>query len=234
MANITKRKKAWAGQIDREKLYDLKEAVSLLKKFAGAKFDESVEIALNLNVDTRQADQQVRGMISLPHGTGRSVRVAVFAKGDAATAAQKAGADIVGAEDLAAKVEKGFLDFDAVVATPDCMPLMGRIGKILGPKGLMPNPKLGTVTPAPEKIVKDLKAGMIEYRAEKQGVVHVMAGKVSFKEEQIAENIRFFFETLKTAKPSGVKGVYMKGMAISSTMGPGIKVDMASVLEEAK
>lgn len=176
MAKMTKRAKAWQGQIDREKQYDLTEAVAMLKKFAGAKFDESIDVALNLNIDTRKADQQVRGMLSLPHGTGRTVRVAVFAKGDAAAAAEKAGADIVGADDLAAKVEKGFLDFDAVVATPDCMPLMGRIGKILGPKGLMPNPKLGTVTPTPEKMVKDLKSGMIEYRAEKNGVVHVMAG----------------------------------------------------------
>jgi len=234
MAKITKRSKAWAGQIDREKQYDLKEAVSMLKKFAGAKFDESVEVALNLNVDTRQADQQVRGMVSLPHGTGRKVRVAVFAKGDAAAAAEKAGADIVGAEDLAAKVEKGFLEFDAVIATPDCMPLMGRIGKILGPKGLMPNPKLGTVTPAPEKMVKEIKSGMIEYRAEKQGVVHIMAGKSSFKEEQILENIQKFFSTIKTNKPSGAKGVYMKSMAISSTMGPGIKIDMSTVMGDAK
>ena len=234
MAKMTKRAKAWAGQIDREKQYDLTEAVALLKKFAGAKFDESIDVALNLNIDTRKADQQVRGMLSLPHGTGRTVRVAVFAKGDAAAAAEKAGADIVGADDLAAKVEKGFLDFDAVVATPDCMPLMGRIGKILGPKGLMPNPKLGTVTPTPEKMVKDLKSGMIEYRAEKNGVVHVMAGKVSFKEDQIRENIQKFYDTIKTGKPSGVKGVFMKGLAISSTMGPGIKVDMSTVLGDAK
>lgn len=225
---LTKRQKAWA-EIDREKHYEVPEAVELLKKNATANFDESIEIAINLNVDTRKADQQLRGMITLPHGTGRSVRVAVFAKGDAAAAAEKAGADIVGAEDLAEKVEKGFLEFDAVVATPDTMPLMGRIGKILGPKGLMPNPKLGTVTPNPEKVVQDLKAGMIEYRAEKNGVVHVMAGKASFNKDQIEENIRAFYDTIKTAKPSGVKGVYMNSVAVSSSMGPGIKLDFASL-----
>ncbi len=232
MSKITKKQKVWSTDVDCEKLYDLTEAVKLLKKFATAKFDESIDVAMNLDIDTRQADQQVRGMVSFPNGTGKKVRVAVFAKGDAAVEAEKAGADIVGAEDLAAKVEKGFLDFDAVVAAPDCMPLMGRIGKILGPKGLMPNPKLGTVTPAPAKIVKELKAGMVEYRAEKQGVVHVMTGKASFKEDQIVENIRMFFDTIKAAKPSGVKGTYMKSMAISSTMGPGIKIDMTTVLDK--
>ena len=225
---IAKRKQKWS-EIDRTKQYTLEEAVALLKKHAGAKFDESIEVALNLNLDTRQADQQVRGMVSLPHGTGNTARVAVFARDAAAEEAKKAGADIVGAEDLAEKIVKGFLDFDAVVATPDCMPLMGKIGKILGPKGLMPNPKLGTVTPAPAKVVKDLKAGMMEYRAEKQGIVHAVAGKVSFDDKKLAENIQFLFNTLKSVKPSGVKGVYMKGMAISSTMGPGIKVDMASI-----
>ena len=225
---LTKRQKAWA-EIDREKHYELPEAVKLLKKNATAGFDETVEIAVNLNLDTRKADQQVRGMVALPHGTGKTVRIAVFAKGDAATAAEKAGADVVGAEDLAEKVEKGFLDFDAVVATPDTMPLMGRIGKILGPKGLMPNPKLGTVTPNPAKIVKDLKAGMIEYRAEKRGVVHVVAGKASFSEKQLEENIRSFYETIKAAKPAGVKSIYMNSVAVSSTMGPGIKLDFASL-----
>lgn len=225
---LTKRQKAWA-EIDRTKHYEVSEAVKLLKKNATAKFDESVEIAINMNLDTRKADQQIRGMISLPHGTGKTVRVAVFAKGEAATAAEKAGADIVGAEDLAEKVEKGFLDFDAVVATPDTMPLMGRIGKILGPKGLMPNPKLGTVTPNPEKVVKDLKAGMIEYRAEKRGIVHVMAGKASFDESQLEENIRAFYETIKAAKPAGVKGVYMNSVAVSTSMGPGIKLDFTSL-----
>ena len=225
---LTKRQKAWA-EIDRTKFYEVTEAVKLLKQNATAKFDESIEVAVNLNVDTRKADQQIRGMITLPHGTGRSVRVAVFAKNEAAEAAKKAGADVVGAEDLADKVIKGFLEFDAVVATPDCMPLMGKIGKILGPKGLMPNPKLGTVTTTPEKVVQELKAGMTEYRTEKNGVIHLMAGKASFDEKKIEENIRAFYERIRAEKPSAVKGVYMKGIAISSTMGPGIKLDFVSL-----
>lgn len=228
MAKLSKKRKIWADKIDREKLYSLTEAVGMIRTYATAKFDESIEVALNLDVDTRHADQQVRGMVALPHGTGRTMRVAVFAKGDAAIEAEKAGADVVGADDLAEKVQKGFMDFDAVVATPDCMAIVGRLGKVLGPKGLMPNPKLGTVTPKPGKVVKDLKSGMVEYRADKFGIVNSLVGKASFKEEQLLENIRSFVEAVRSAKPSGAKGTYMMKMAVSSTMGPGIKVDLSS------
>ena len=228
MAKLSKKRKIWADKIDREKLYSLTEAVGMIRTYATAKFDESIEVALNLDVDTRHADQQVRGMVALPHGTGRTMRVAVFAKGDAAIEAEKAGADVVGADDLAEKVQKGFMDFDAVVATPDCMAIVGRLGKVLGPKGLMPNPKLGTVTPKPGKVVKDLKSGMVEYRADKFGIVNSLVGKASFKEEQLLENIRSFVEAVRSAKPSGAKGAYMMKMAVSSTMGPGIKVDLSS------
>lgn len=229
MPKISKAKQAWADKVDREKEYDLTEAVKVLKSCAKAKFDESVEIALNLGLDPKHADQQVRGVTALPNGTGKTYRVAVIAKGDAAEAAKKAGADVVGDEDLVKKMEGGFLDFDRVVATPDCMPLVGRLGKILGPKGLMPNPKLGTVTPNPAKAVEDIKAGQIEFKLEKRGIVHAAVGKTSFKEKQIEENIQAFIDAIRAAKPSGAKGVYMQAMAISSTMGPGVKVALSSV-----
>ena len=230
MAKVTKKQKALAGKVDRTKLYDLKEAVTLLKGCAKAKFDETVDVAMNLGVDVRHADQMVRGTVAMPHGTGKTLRVAVFAKGDAATEAEKAGADVVGADDLADKILKGFMDFDRVVATPDCMAIVGKLGKVLGPKGLMPNPKLGTVTPKPGKAVKDIKAGMVEFRADKFGIVHALVGKSSFSESQLEENIRAFADAIKAAKPTGAKGIYMQRMAISSTMGPGIKIDIPTAL----
>jgi large subunit ribosomal protein L1 len=229
MPHVTKRSKQIAEKIDRTKLYTLEEAVKTLQGCPSAKFDESVEVALNLNVDPRHADQLVRGTVVMPHGTGKVLRIAVFAKGEAAEAAKKAGADVVGAEDLAAKVQKGFLEFDRVIAAPDCMPLVGQIGKILGPKGLMPNPKLGTVTPNVANAVEQIKKGQIEFRVEKNGILHVAVGKKSFKPEQLKENIKAFVDAVKAAKPSGAKGQYMQRMAVSSTMGPGIKVDLSTI-----
>ncbi len=230
MAKLTKNHKATANKVDRNKLYTVEEAVKLLGECATAKFDESVEIAMNLGVDPRHADQMVRGTVALPNGTGKTVRVAVFAKGDAAEAAEKAGADIVGAEDLADKIMKtGEIDFDRVVAAPDCMAIVGKLGKILGPKGLMPNPKVGTVTPKPEKAVAEIKKGMVEFKVDKTAIVHCMIGKVSFGEEKVAENVTAFVEAIKAAKPSGAKGVYMKRATVSSTMGPGIKLDLSTL-----
>ncbi len=211
----------------------LTEAVKLVQQNAKAKFDETVEISIVLNVDTTQADQQVRGMMVLPHGTGKTVRVAVFAKGDKAEAAKKAGADIVGAEDLADAIARGEINFDRCIATPDMMGMVGKVGKILGPRGLMPNPKLGTVTPQVEVAVKAAKSGQIEFRAEKAGVVHAGIGKASFGEAKLLENARAFLSTVIKAKPSGVKGVYVKKVAMSSTMGPGVRVDLTSALESA-
>ena len=229
MSKLAKRQKASNDMVDRDKMYGLSEAVETLMGCPSAKFDESVDVALDLNVDPRHADQMVRGSISLPNGTGKTARVAVFAKGDAAAEAEKAGAAIVGAEDLAEKVQGGFLDFDRVVAAPNCMAIVGQLGKILGPKGLMPNPKLGTVTPNVGKAVEDINSGMFEYRCDKNGIVHAMVGKKSFGAKKMEENIAAFMSTLKAAKPSGVKGVYMNGLSISSTMGPGIKVDLGSL-----
>lgn len=230
MAKLTKNQKAIVAKVDRNKLYAVEEAVKLLGECATAKFDESVEIAMNLGVDPRHADQMVRGTVALPHGTGKTVRIAVFAKGEAAEAAEKAGADIVGAEDLADHILKtGEVNFDRVVAAPDCMAIVGKLGKILGPKGLMPNPKVGTVTPKPEKAVAEIKKGMVEFKVDKTAIVHCMIGKKSFGEKKIAENIAAFAEAIKAAKPSGAKGVYMKRAAISSTMGPGIKLDLSTL-----
>lgn len=229
MAKLTKRQKTYAEKVDREKLYTLEEALKTLLSVDSAKFDESVEISMNLGVDPRHADQIVRGSIVLPHGTGKSVRVAVFAKDELAKAAEEAGAEVVGAEELATKIKGGFLDFDRVVAAPNCMPIVGQLGKILGPKGLMPNPKLGTVTPNVAKAIADIKAGQIEFRCEKNGIVHAPVGKKSFGEEKLLENIKSFIEKVKADKPSGAKGQYVKRVALTSTMGPGIKVDIASV-----
>lgn len=229
MTFISKKQKAYADKVEQMKLYSLSEAVSILKGIDSATFDESIEVALNLGVDPKYNDQVVRGSVALPHGTGKTVRVAVIAKADAADEAQKAGADVVGAEDLVEKIQKGFLDFDKLVATPDCMPLVGRIGKILGPKGLMPNPKVGTVTPKPGNAVKALKAGMIEFKVEKNGIVHAGVGRKSFEAAQIEENIKALVDAIKSAKPTGVKGTYMQRMAISSTMGPGVKIDLNTV-----
>lgn len=229
MAHGKKFKKALSN-VDRKKAYALEAAIALVKKNAldsQRKFDETLEIAMNLGVDTTQSDQAVRGMVQLPHGTGRTVRVAVFAKADKADAAKAAGADVVGAEDLAAKMEGGFMDFDRVIATPDMMGVVGKLGKILGPRGLMPNPKLGTVTPNVADAVKAAKAGSIEYRAEKGGIVHAGIGKVSFSEQALVENARAFIGAITKARPTGIKGTYVNRIAVSSTMGPGVKVDLA-------
>jgi large subunit ribosomal protein L1 len=214
--------------VDHDKLYSLGEAIALLKGTAPAKFDETVEVAMNLGVDPRHADQMVRGMVELPHGTGKSVRVAVFAKDDKAEEAKAAGADVVGAEDLMEEVQKGNIDFERVIATPDMMAVVGRLGKVLGPRGLMPNPKLGTVTPDVATAVKAAKAGQIEFRVEKAGIIHAGVGKASFSEDQIRENISAFINAINRAKPSGAKGTYMQRVSVSSTMGPGVKINVAS------
>ena len=215
--------------IERERLYPLPDAIKLVKQSAKAKFDETIEVAINLGVDPRHADQMVRGVVSLPNGTGRTQRVAVFAKGDKAEEAKKAGADIVGAEDLVAKVQEGQLDFDKCIATPDMMGLVGRLGKILGPRGLMPNPRVGTVTMDVTKAIKDAKGGAVEFRVEKAGIVQAGVGKASFSESQLAENIRALIDSVAKAKPAGAKGTYMKRVAISSTMGPGVRIDVSSL-----
>jgi large subunit ribosomal protein L1 len=229
MAKIGKRlKKAYEG-LSPEQAYALEEAVKLLKSRPHAKFDETVELAMNLNIDPRKADQSVRGVISLPHGTGKAMRVAVFARGDKAEAAKTAGADIIGAEDLAEKIQGGQIDFDRCIATPDMMAIVGRLGKVLGPRGLMPNPKLGTVTPDVVQAVKDAKGGQVQYRAEKAGIVHAGVGKVSFSEAALIENVRALVGAISRAKPSGIKGSYIKRASLSSTMGPGIKLDLTGL-----
>jgi large subunit ribosomal protein L1 len=215
--------------IDPAKAYALDDAVKLIKERAKAKFDETIEIAMNLGVDPRHADQMVRGVVSLPNGTGRSAKVAVFAKGAKADEARKAGADIVGAEDLFEIVNKGTIDFDRCIATPDMMGLVGRLGKVLGPRGLMPNPKVGTVTMDVTQAVKDAKGGAIEFRVEKAGIVHAGVGKASFTEKAIAENIRAVVDSVVKAKPAGSKGTYLKKISLSSTMGPGLKIALDSV-----
>jgi large subunit ribosomal protein L1 len=215
--------------IDREHLYTLTEAVKMVKERVSAKFDETIEIAMNLGVDPRHADQMVRGVVGLPNGTGKTVRVAVFAKGAKAEEAQKAGADVVGAEDLFEKVNGGTIDFDRVIATPDMMGLVGRLGKVLGPRGLMPNPKLGTVTADVAKAVQAVKGGQVEFRAEKTGIIHAGVGKASFTEQAIAENVQAFFEAILRSKPAGAKGTFVKKVSISSTMGPGVKLEVSSL-----
>lgn len=230
MARLSKRMKAARQGLDPAKLYPLGEAVGLIKERASEKFDETVEVAMNLNLDPRHSDQTVRGVVALPHGTGRTVRVAVFAKGDKAKEAKDAGADLVGADDLAATIQKGEIAFDRCIATPDMMVVVGKLGKILGPKGLMPNPKLGTVTPDVAKAVKDAKGGQVEFRIEKAGIIHAGVGKVSFSEDKLKENVTAFVEAIMKAKPSGAKGTYVKGVAMSSTMGPGLKIEIGSLL----
>jgi large subunit ribosomal protein L1 len=225
---LSKKQKAIVESIDTAKLYELGDAVELVKKNATAKFDETIELAVNLGVDPRHSDQQVRTMVPLPNGTGKSIRIAVFARGDKAEAAKKAGADVVGAEDLMESIQKGDLNYDRVIATPDMMAIVGRVGKILGPKGLMPNPKLGTVTPDVEGAITKAKAGEVECRVEKAGIVHVGVGKASFDAAKITENIQAVMKTLMNAKPSGAKGAYLKRAAISSTMGGGVKLDISS------
>jgi large subunit ribosomal protein L1 len=229
MTNVGKRLTSARDGIDRKKLYGLDEAVKMVKARAAAKFDETVEIAMNLGVDPRHADQMVRGVVNLPNGTGRTVRVAVFAKDAKAEEARKAGADIVGAEDLVAEVQKGNINFDRVIATPDMMPLVGRLGKILGPRNLMPNPKVGTVTMDVTSAIKGAKGGSVEFRVEKAGILHAGVGKASFTEAALLENIRAFADAVSKAKPAGAKGTYVKRVAVSTTMGPGVHVDPASV-----
>ncbi|MBO6720140.1 MAG: 50S ribosomal protein L1 [Rhizobiaceae bacterium] len=229
MAKIAKRTAKAREGIDRNQFYALADAVKLLKSRATAKFDETVEVAMNLGVDPRHADQMVRGVVSLPNGTGRSVRVAVFAKGDKADEAKAAGADIVGAEDLVEIVQKGEINFDRCIATPDMMPLVGRLGKVLGPRGMMPNPKVGTVTADIGAAVKASKGGAVEFRVEKAGIVHAGVGKVSFDENALVENVRAFADAVIKAKPTGAKGNYLKKVALSSTMGPGVKIDPATL-----
>ncbi len=229
MARIAKRMDGALKGLDRNQLYALDEAVKLVRDRAKAKFDETIEIAMNLGVDPRHADQNVRGVVTLPNGTGKSVRVAVFARGAKAEEAEAAGADVVGAEDLAEKVQGGDLPFDRVIAAPDMMPIVGKLGRVLGPRGLMPNPKLGTVTADVGEAVKAAKGGQVEFRAEKAGVVHAGVGKASFEEAALLENVRAFIEAINRAKPSGAKGTYIKKVALSSTMGPGVKVDVASL-----
>ncbi|PIW30258.1 MAG: 50S ribosomal protein L1 [Rhodospirillales bacterium CG15_BIG_FIL_POST_REV_8_21_14_020_66_15] len=223
-----KRIRAAMEGVDRETAYDLGDAVKMVKTNATAKFDETIEVAINLGVDPRHADQMVRGMVELPHGTGKSVRVAVFAKDAKAEEARKAGADVVGAEDLMEAVQNGQIDFERVIATPDMMAIVGRLGKVLGPRGLMPNPKLGTVTPDVAGAVRAAKAGQIEFRVEKAGIIHAGVGKASFSEDQIRENVAAFVDAINRAKPSGAKGTYMQRVSLSSTMGPGVKINVAS------
>ncbi|MBS7535847.1 50S ribosomal protein L1 [Ancylobacter sonchi] len=233
MAKIAKRVRATREGIDRLKLYGLDEAIGLLKERANAKFDETIEVAINLGVDPRHADQMVRGVCNLPNGSGRTVRVAVFARGAKADEAKAAGADIVGAEDLLEIVQGGTIEFDRCIATPDLMPLVGRLGKVLGPRGLMPNPKVGTVTMDVKGAVEAAKGGAIEFRVEKAGIIHAGIGKASFAADKLAENIRAFADAVVRAKPTGAKGTYVQRIALSSTMGPGVKVEPTSVLATA-
>ena len=230
MSTLGKRTRAIREGVDREKLYPLTEAVKMVKERAKAKFDETVEVAMNLGVDPRQSDQNVRGVVQLPHGTGKSLRVAVFAKGDKAKLAKEAGADLVGAEDLAEQVQAGKIDFDKCIATPDMMAIVGRLGKVLGPRGLMPNPKLGTVTNDVAQAIKATKGGQVEFRAEKTGLIHAGVGKASFSKEALIDNVKAFVGAVARAKPSGAKGSYIKKISLSSTMGPGVKLEIASLL----
>ena len=226
MAKLTKKAKTLVERFDADKLYGVDEAIAALKDVASKKFDETIEIALNLGVDTRHADQQVRNVVALPNGTGKTVKVAVFARGANAEAATAAGADKVGAEDLMEDMQNGNLDYDRVIATPDMMGVVGRLGKVLGPKGLMPNPKLGTVTPNVADAVKAVKGGQIEFRAEKSGIVHAGIGKASFSAADLRENFDAFLDASNKAKPSGAKGKYIRKVALSSTMGPGLKINI--------
>jgi large subunit ribosomal protein L1 len=229
MAKDGKRMTAAKAGIDRKKLYGLEDALKMVRERAKAKFDESIEVAFNLGVDPRHADQMVRGVVVLPNGTGKTVRVAVFAKDAKADEARKAGADVVGAEDLVQQVLNGVINFDRVIATPDMMPLVGRLGKVLGPRNLMPNPKVGTVTPDVAGAVKSAKGGAVEFRVEKAGILQAGVGKVSFSDEALLQNIKAFADAVQRAKPAGAKGTYMKRVALSSTMGPGVHVDPSTV-----
>jgi len=232
MAKLGKRAKAMLEGLDLKAHYTIDDAVKILKERSKVKFDETVEVSINLGVDPRHADQMVRGVIGLPNGTGKTVRVAVFARGDNAEKAKAAGAELVGAEDLMETIQKGEMNFDRCIATPDMMAVVGRLGKVLGPRGLMPNPKLGTVTQDVEAAVKAAKGGQVEYRVEKTGIIHCGVGKISFDEKAISENVRALVGAVVKAKPAGVKGTYFKSMALTSTMGPGLKIDTASATGE--
>jgi large subunit ribosomal protein L1 len=234
MTNLGKRTTKVREGIDREKLYSIDDAVKMIKDRAKAKFDETIEIAMNLGVDPRHADQMVRGVVLLPNGTGRSVRVGVFARGAKADEARAAGADVVGAEDLVEKVQGGSIDFDRCIATPDLMPLVGRLGKVLGPRGMMPNPKVGTVTMDVTGAVKGAKGGSVEFRVEKAGIVQAGVGKASFSAEKLVQNIKAFADAVQKAKPAGAKGTFINRVAVSSTMGPGVKVEPASLFPQAQ
>jgi len=229
MAAVPKRMKAWAGKIQPGKQYPIDEALALVKEFATAKFRESVDVAVNLGIDATKSDQQVRGSTVMPHGIGKSVRVAVFTSGKNQDAAREAGADIVGLEDLAEKVKAGELNFDVVIASPDAMRVVGQLGQILGPRGLMPNPKVGTVTPNVAEAVKNAKAGQVRYRADKAGVVHCTIGKADFEIKQLKENLLALLQDLQKAKPAAAKGIYLKKISVSSTMGPGVPVDQSTL-----
>jgi large subunit ribosomal protein L1 len=234
MAKLGKRTMAARAKVDPTKVYGITEAVKIVKGNATAKFNETIEIAINLGVDPKQADQNVRGVVNLPAGTGRSIRVAVFARDKKADEARAAGADIVGAEDLFETVNSGKVDFDRVIASPDMMALVGRLGKVLGPRGLMPNPKVGTVTPNIAQAVKDAKAGSVEFRVQKEGIIHAGVGKASFTEADIEKNVRAFIGAIVKARPSGAKGTYLKKVAISSTMGPGVRIDVSTISQSAE
>lgn len=230
MARQGKRYKKASEPIESNKFYSVDEAVKHVRVGATAKFDETIELAINLNVDPRHSDQMVRGMVQLPNGTGKSVRVAVFAKGEKADEATAAGADMVGADDLAEKIQSGSIDFDRCIATPDMMAVVGKLGKVLGPRGLMPNPKLGTVTQDVTEAVRGAKGGQVEYRVEKTGIIHAGVGKASFEEKALVENVKALVDAISKAKPSGVKGTYFKKVALSSTMGPGVKIDISNAV----
>jgi large subunit ribosomal protein L1 len=228
-ARVSKRQKSTAGLVERNKAYQAMDAMKLMKQAATAKFDESVDVAVNLGIDAKKSDQTVRGAVVLPAGTGKKVRVAVFAQGDKAGAAKAAGADIVGMEDLAEQIKAGKMDFDVLIASPDTMRIVGQLGQILGPRGLMPNPKVGTVTPDVATAVKNAKAGQVQYRADKAGIVQCTIGRASFEPEALCENLKALVEALNKAKPATSKGIYLQKLSVSSTMGPGIRVDVASV-----
>ena len=232
MATISKRYKAVRAKVNRDKLYPLKDALQLVKEGATAKFNEAVDVAINLGIDAKKSDQTVRGSVVLPKGTGKTVRVAVFAQGDKAQQARDAGADLVGFEDLAAEIKGGKMDFDVVIATPDAMRVVGQLGQILGPRGLMPNPKVGTVTQDVTLAVKNAKAGQVQYRADKSGIVQCTIGRASFTVDALEENLRTLVDAVNKSRPAGIKGIYLKKIAVSSTMGPGVRVDQSSIAQQ--
>ena len=234
MATVTKRQKAFTGMVDRDKNYAVAEALEIIKKTATAKFDESVDVAINLGIDAKKSDQAVRGSVVLPRGTGKNVRVAVFAQGDNAKKASDAGADIVGFEDLAEKIKGGFMEFDVVIATPDAMRVVGALGQVLGPRGLMPNPKVGTVTPNVEQAVKNAKAGQVQYRADKGGIVQCTIGRASFPIDALSENLAVLIGAVNKSKPASAKGIYLKKVSVSSTMGVGVRLDTSAFSTSAQ